>query len=320
MDPKKLKPQDAFDLVTRRQGKAPAKTHEKKDIEDGFGENDGRSVRARPLWKRGLLLGALVTLACLLIAGVVGFYWFVVHESTPDGVVRGPIEKAPASISEEVAKNMIEANLRAFLRADSNEERLKYVYLPDEVKSQLDVYYGVRGLAEVPLWKIERMEPVTSAQGEIWFVVYRDVKKTQGLVSFQRYGDDYLIHWSAMKAFCEIPWEQFMVSRPAGPVMMRGYLRHYVGVWPVGISRRDHHCFLIEDDGGLFSELAIMKTGAPGYTVLENLPKSGRHPVTLELGYRTLEGMGTGKTLHVISLKHLRWQKMAMDSRVQGLQ
>lgn len=320
MDPKKINSQDAFDLVTRRQGKEMPEMNEVKDVEEGFGENREFNIEARSVWQRAVFLLILVIISCVMIAGVVAFYWFITNHAEPDLVEKEPPEAGPAAISEEQAKLMMGNNLRAFLLAESNEERLKYVYMPEDERDQLAVYYGERKLLDKPLWKVERVEVTMSAQGEVWYVVYRDLAKKQHLVSFQRYGDDYLLHWSAMTAFCDIPWEQFMVQRPTGPVTMRCYLRQYEGVWPSGISPNDYHCFLLEDRGGLFSEMAIIKNDTPGFMMLKTLPKRSRHPVTLVLGHKPLASGEAGKSLHIMGLKYLRWQKMSQGLRVEGLE
>ncbi|MCP5535275.1 MAG: hypothetical protein H7A51_03460 [Akkermansiaceae bacterium] len=321
MAPSKLNPQDAFDLVTRRQGKELPVTKDPKDIEAGFGEKNARSEEPKPRWRRYLLLLVLTVLACIVVAGIFSFYWFISTQSEPGSAEKSPLAAAPAVIDEAKAKEMIEANLRAFLQAETNEERLKYVYMPEDEKPQLDVYYNERGHVHTPAWKIERMEHVKSVQGDVWFVVYRDLNKIQRLVSFQRFGDHFLLHWSAMTAFCEIPWEKFIVQRPSTPVTMRCYVRQYQGQWPLGIPSDQYHCFLIEDRGGLFSELAIMDRSSVGYTTLKGLPNASRHPVTLELGYHHFPTNGRGgEILEIQSLKHLRWQQMSMDARVQGLE
>lgn len=317
MDPKKLNSQEAFDLVTRRQGKEMPDPNEPVDVEADFGEKSGFNIKERPIWLRFIFWGTVSMVTIGLIAAVTAFFWFVANHAEPELVEKSPPEAAPAIFTEEEVKRIVEVNLRAFLKAASNDERLKYIYQPEDEKSYLDVYYGKREHVDTHLWKIERLEPVTSAQGEIWFVVYRDVTKKQRLVSFQRYEDDYLLHWSAMTAYCELPWEQFIVKRPEEAVMMRGYVSHYEGPRPLGLSSDKFHCFLIEDREGLFSELAIMESGSVGFSVLTNLPKDGRHPVTLQLGYRPNPGANHDKILSIFALTNMRWQKLNMDPYLQ---
>ena len=317
MDPKKLAPQDAFDqLMVHQNVSQRGVEDEEKDVEERFGQMDGR--RDRPRWLKIVRAIFFISVAAMLIVGVGKFYWFITTDAEPAFVIKPPKPLGPAVIGEAEAKQMIEANLKAFLSAETNEERLRYVYLPEDEMAWLQLYYEERGLRDTPMWKIERMELSTSAGGEIWFVIFADVKKNQHVVSFQRYGDDYRLHWSAMKAFSEMPWPRFIVSRPEGPVMMRGYLRQYDGVWPLGIFQKDYHCFLIEDRDGLFSELAIMRKDSMGYASLKYLPKSSRHPVTVRLGYRALTGGSSDRKLTVLSLIHLRWQKMVIDPQIQG--
>ena len=72
----------------------------------------------------------------------------------------------------------------------------------------------------------------------------------------------------------------------------------------------------------MFSELAIMARDSVGYTTLVDLPKASAHPVTLNLLYDQMSDVtgSAARILKIESLKHLRWQKMAMDRRLQGLE
>ena len=277
---------------------------------------------ARPWLRPILICMAAVGIACLAITG--GMIWHLMGsiDFEPEAAEASTPEVAAAVTVPKGAKETIEANMRAFLLAETNEDRLKYVYQPEDEKSSMDRYYGQQGHREIPLWKTQRIEKTNSTEGEIWFVVYRDLNNKQRLVSFQKLGDHYLLHWSAMTAYCEMPWGEFIVQRPSRPVMMRCYLRQYEGAWPVGISPEQYHCFLIEDRDGLFSELAIMARDSVGYTTLVDLPKASAHPVTLNLLYDQMSDVtgSAARILKIESLKHLRWQKMAMDRRLQGLE
>ncbi len=323
MDHKKISSQDAFDQVLRGQGKKRKESQKSKNIEDGFGGKAEQTVVGRPVWQRYLLRSSIVVIALALIVAVGAFYWFVTKHSEPEVVEKAPVEAPPAVIGKEQAKEIIEGNLRAFLQAESNKERLKYIYISEDEIASLENYYGQRQHLETPLWKIERMEKLVSEQGEIWFIVYRDVKKHQHLVSFQRQGDGYLLHWLAMKVYCEIPWEEFIIQKPADPVVMRCYLREYNGVWPVGISPEDFHVFLVSDSKETFLELVIMRHTAEGFEALLGLPNlpslsvSKGHPVTLELRYTRL-GNVQKKQLEIKALKYLRWQRLNTDSHVPG--
>jgi len=311
---KKLNSEEAFDQLMRHGKNSHIRKEEKQDLEDGFGQQ-GVEKKGIGKWvvRLALFLGLMV-----VMGGVVVFYWFVVMEAKPESVTKVSQPKAPIFIAEHQAKQMIRKNLESFLSAESNEERNRYVYAPDEERSSMDVYYSKRGWRDTPLWKVEFMERHVSAMGEIRFVVYQDIKKRRRTVSFQRVGDDYKLHWSAMKAFCEMPWEQFVVERPKEPVLMRAYLRRYNGVWPPGISRDHYQCFLIEDRGGLFSEIAVMKKTSFGFLELKRLPSSARHPVTLRLVYHIPKEQDghAERVLTIDALVHLRWQQMALDPRV----
>lgn len=310
---RKIAPQEAFNQLMRPKKPSSSSSKGARDVEEGFGLKNDRRVGKRPRWLKVIFIGATITGVLLLIVGMVFFYGILSSQAEPTMMVKPPVIAAPALISQEEAKGMIETNLRAFLAAESNEGRLQYIYMPQDERGSLDIYYDQRGILNAPLWKVERIELVKSAQGEIWFVVYRDLHRKERLISFQRVGDDYLLHWSAMTAFCEVPWPKFIVERPEGPVTMRCYLRHYGDVWPLGISPDQYHCFLLEDRDGLFSETAIMRLDADGCNKLKLLPKNGRHPATLQLGYESPASDRAEKRLNIISLEHLRWQKMSGD-------
>lgn len=309
MDPKKLDPQDAFNLVSRREGKAMPQPAGQKDVEAGFGDVKPDN---KPWWQKVLVSLVLLVAAVAMVSGLVAFYWFITQDSEPAVVIKPPPEYEPEFIGEERAKKIIETNLRAFLAAEDNETREKYIYPDGEPDTRVE-YYNGRRIRDMPLWKIEQMNKTITAQGEIWMIVYRDLQKNARAVSFQRYGNDYRLHWLAMKAYCEMPWEKFIVERPRGPLVMRGYLRKYQGAPPLGVSKESHHVFLIEDQAGLFSELAVMERDAKGSAALASLPNSGSHPVTLKLGYDS----NNNSRIHIqiYSAKHLRWQRMSADTR-----
>jgi len=317
MSNNKLDSQQAFNLVESRRKKESDPPVEKKGLEDRFGEDSARALEERPMWKTYLILTLAALMTVALVIGLVAFYWFMVNEAEPVVAEKGPVEVAPAVIDKADAKKIIEDNLRAFLQAESNKERLKYIYMPEDEISSLEDYYGERQQFETPLWKIDRMDLMTSIQGETWFVGYRDVKKTKHFVSFQRYGDNYLLHWSAMTAYGELPWSQFLTERPITPVLMRGYLRHYEGVVPLSIDSNVDGVFLFEDPQKLVSELIVVGKNIHGYGALSRLRSDSSHPVTAWLAYDQLQ-TGTEKlTLRMTKLKYLRWQQAAADPRIE---
>lgn len=316
MDPKKLDPQQAFDLVTRREGKeAPKSSAEKKpDVESGF---ENKQPKDRALWQRAVIAIALAAAAAILLIAVAAFYWFVTKESKPAVVAKPPPEKPPAAITEDRAKEIIEANLRAFLAAEDNGTREKYIFPDGRPESREDFYTG-RKIRDVPLWKIEQMEKSATEHGEIWFVRFSDLRRHTRVVSFQRHGDDYLLHWLAMKAYGDMPWDEFILNKPERPTEMRAYVRQYGGALPLGADGTRYHAFLVEDRAGLFSELALVKKEAVGAAELAGLPPQALHPATLRLHYGS-PGDTVGKCLMIDSLVHLRWQRLSGDSRLQEM-
>lgn len=266
-------------------------------------------------------LGGCLVMVIILLA-VVGFlYQFVVKVSKEEDSQQFKISLVNKSVNEPVdaraIKEMIEDNLRAFLSAESVEQRARFIYHGESELPSLRIYYEDRGRLETPLWKVERCESIVAGYSEIWFVVFRDVKGRQHTASFQQFGDDYLLHWSAMKAFGEITWERFMVDRPMEPVTMRGYLRRYEGVQPLWAGSGQGQCYIIEDRDGIFSEIAFMASSAHGFEVLRKLPSASRHPVTLMLAYQASLSSGKRKVLTINSLVNLRWQKLSADPQLQ---
>ncbi|NNJ86477.1 MAG: hypothetical protein HKP20_04845 [Akkermansiaceae bacterium] len=249
------------------------------------------------------------------MVGIIAFYTVITKNPTPETLDKGKLAEAPATISNEQTRQIIETNLRRFLEAENIEQKARYVSMEEEEIDHLRTYYTLRGRWERPLWKVERIYPMKSSQEKIWFVTYLDLERRRHTVSFERFGNDFLIHWSAMTGFCDIPWPDFIVQRPLGPVTMRCFIRQYEGIWPVNISQDKYQCFIIEDRQKLFYEIAIMKSDAYGCDILSKLPNTRRHPVTVELGYRRAGTSEHGKQLTIISLKHLRWQKLGVDPR-----
>ncbi|BDS06046.1 hypothetical protein NT6N_10860 [Oceaniferula spumae] len=267
--------------------------------------------------KKSHLVFGILALVAVTTGVVYTAKWVLAgsHENLPRGYDPVLVEN---ELSEPVltAEESIEKNLRAFLSATTVEERLHYVSIPFDEKTSLKSYYVERGLSDSPLWKIERIESLELAGGRLWFVIYRDLQRKQHSVSFQKLDGRYLIHWSAMKAYCEVPWQRFIVDRPSKPVLMRGYLRQYEGVWPVGLPRDKYRCFLIEDRGKLFSKLAVMEKGAPGAEALNKLPDSISHPITVRMKYNS--ELLNQNVIQITELKHLRWQQLNSDPRFQG--
>lgn len=309
---KKLDPQQAFDLVSRREGEKQSEKQEPLNIEDGFGAGSEEEGRLVPGWKRRLFVALALIAACMVLVGIGVFYWFVSYHSEPTPVITPPAPKELAIFTEGETKQIIESNLRAFLAAESNEVRAQYVYQAAGTREAMDNYYNGRRMRDLPLWKLERVEAATVLGNELWLVVYRDVQSGRHTVSFQREGDDYLLHWYAMKAYGEMSWEEFIVSRPEESVVMRGYLKHYDGVAPVWASDEAYDFYLIESRNGLFYEVAVMSKDAPGASELRASLQSGmRQAVTVGLSYRTVDGQG--KHLMLDSLEYLRWQKLGSD-------
>jgi len=312
---KKITSQDAFNQLIRDGQVGSYVPDELKDVEDGFGQTDQEGDSERSSWWV-VMLSLMLGLGMLLVVTSM-FYWFVGNNPEPAVVIKNETSSEPAVISEVEAKRMIQANLKAFLLAENNEDRARYIFEPDREIASLHTYYMDRKKRETPLWKIERIEPMSSEGSEIWIVVFRDLKKRQQAVSFERYGDNYLLHWSAMKAFGELTWEEFILNRPEVPVMMRAYFRFDHGMRPLAAGADQYDVYIIEDRNGLFSKSALIGSGSHGYHTLKNLSQTSRHPVTLKLVYRETPFSGGKKVLMIDSLVHLRWQKLSGDSQFQ---
>lgn len=317
MDPKKLDPQQAFDQLIRDDRTVDDVPEALRDVEEGFGQKEEEVNLERSRWVKWMMVVGGVAMIGVFVIGVAVFYGMVIRDSEPVVEINPHQVDVPTLISEAEAKQKIEANLRAFLSAESNENRARYIYSGATEMASLQVYYDERRIRDMPLWKVVRIEPVVAGGGEIWLVVYQDLKRRQHTASFERVGDDYLLHWSAMKAFGEITWEKFILTRPEQPVTMRAYLRPYDGVRPLWAGSDSYDCYIIEDRGGLFSEIAAIAVSADGYDVLKKLPRSGRRPVTLKLVYRATPHSAGEKVLTIDSFLHIRWQKLSTDPQLK---
>lgn len=321
MSGKKLDPHEAFDHFISDKPIANANNFTEseppqpiEDYEDRFTAPPNEPSR----WVKKLQHTILGLAALILIVSVITVYTVVTQEPTQKEEAAELVVEPIKTFSSDEVKKIITTNLKAFLSAETTKERIQYVDMSREDISELNDYYDVRKITHTPAWKIKKIKPMTVDHEKIWMVSYQDIKGSLRYASYIRVDDTYLLQWASMTAYSELPWHTLFGTLPAGPVKMRGFIRKYSGIHPLGVSEDEYLCFLVEDQGKLFSELAIMKIGAPGYTQLSELSQDSRQAVTLNLGYRPLpqekiKGLHNPKRLHILSLLHLRWQKTPLS-------
>lgn len=313
----KMEPEQAFRLLNPRGVKHRAVTPgETLDEVDAENKLDGAPVET-PKWMRY----TIICITAILTVGFVGilatgtYLLYDKKDAPPETVAK---EKPLIVFTKEETEERISATLKKFLDCTNTQERLQYVLAPEIERDSMIDYYENRGNLDVALWKIKLIKSANLEGMQIWMVAYLDVKKTLGYMRFERAGNQFLIQWSSSVAYGQLPWNTFVRSQPSEPVQMRCYILRNTGAAPAGFDPTTHSSFVVENQRGEFTELAIMRRDAEGAHLLESIPAESRNPVNLMLKYADLTN-GT-RQLIIDELLHFQWHQNTMSDKGRPLQ
>lgn len=250
-----------------------------------------------------LKVGGVVAASFLgfaLICGLVLLYWK--KDTEPPTAPAGEVLK---EFTDEEIRAEIHANLERFLKLQTTAERLGFVIDPKIERAALANYYEGRGNRDVPLEGINFIKPVTLDGRRLWIVSYLDVRNENHLLSFERRGNRFLLHWSASYVYGELPWDRFAERKPSEPVAMRAFLLRHEGQMPPGFDSDEYAPFVVEDDKGAFTGMALMKRDAEGFALLADAPEGSKLPVNIEIFYS--KEPGGDRQLMIHRLIHFQW-------------
>lgn len=312
----KIDPDKAFRLIhPLGKGKRPS-TQKAKFTKGSFLEKETPDQVTNPpaVFKHtSIVIAGLLATGFITILLVASYLLYNTKEPPPPP----PPPKPEKVFSQAKAHQAITDTLRNFLKCSTTEERLAYVLNPSSEKEAMIDYYDHRKNLDTPLWKIQLIEPANIEGLPIWMVAYLDVKKNLRYARLERSGDNILIQWSSSYAYSQLPWETFAVTQPEEPVQMRCFALRHSGPLPPGYDPATHLGFVIENQRGEFTALAVMDKKTKDAKVLNTIAPRSRNPVNLMLKYTALPG-GT-RQLTITELLHFQWHQPTGLSKGQPL-
>lgn len=248
-------------------------------------------------------IAAAVILAVIALLMAGGYLLFI--RKAPETSASTPDTKPPIAFSEEEIRSIITDSLTRFLTCETTEERLKFVADPEREAPCLTDYYESRGNRDAGLNSIRLIRPVLLDGLSLWVVSYTDSKDARKNVTFQRAANRFLLNWSSSYAYGELSWDDFASARPSEPVAMRAFLVRHEGDPPPGYPPEKWATYIIEDNSGRFTQLAVMARTAEGQSLIaESPPEANRLPAFLRLRF---ENGALGKQLVIDELIHFKW-------------
>lgn len=168
----------------------------------------------------GLLL--LVIVGGVLWAAIELRHGDEVAEAADQQLVERTEEKKVDQLEAEEMVRKIDQVCRAYLSADSIEEKLRYVNHPEKVEPMMRDYYSRREL-EVRNLKEASVVMTTDAQRIIFWVVACEMEKggSKNLVIRQEDGDDFSVLWELDVIYQPMDPSEFVESRHAEVVNFR---------------------------------------------------------------------------------------------------
>ena len=243
----------------------------------------------------------IVAVIALLMAG--GYLLFI--RKAPDTSAATADTKPPTAFSDLEIHAIITDSLTKFLKCETTEERLKFVADPEREAPCLTDYYESRGNRDAELKSIRLIRPVLLDGLSLWVVSYTDSGDVRRNVTFQRAANRFLLNWSSSYAYGELSWDDFASARPSEPIAMRAFLLRHVGDPPPGYSPLEWASYIVEDESGRFTQLAVMKRTAEGQSLIaESPPDANKLPVFIKLHF---ENGALGKQLVIDELIHFKW-------------
>lgn len=238
--------------------------------------------------------------AFALICAVALIYW-----PKSSGPVAQPEPVVVEAFTDDEIRAEILEVLEKFLKAKTTSERLDFVFDPEVERAALADHYVGRGNRDLPLASVKFIKPVTLDGRRLWIVSYLDSLDEPHLLSFERQGNRFLIHWSASHAYGDLPWEKFSAQKPSEPTAMRAFLLRHDGPLPPGYLPEKWSAFVVEDDKGAFTEIAMIDRNSEDFALLDETPEGARLPVNVELVYA--EGPNGIRQLIIHRLIHFQW-------------
>ena len=313
----KMEPEEAFRLIDPRGVKqralTPGETVEKDDAEDQL---DGSPTEA-PKWLRYTIISITVIVSLCFVGVLASGVYLLYDKKEPE--LREFVQEEPLLMfSEDEVNQRIEATLRAFLDCTNTQDRLQYVIAAGIEHDSMVDYYEKRGNLDVTLWKIKLIKRANLEGIQIWMIAYLDVKKSLRYMRFERVENQFLIQWSSSVAYGKLPWNTFARSQPREPVQMRCYILRHAGTPPAGFDPLTHLSFVVENQRGEFTEVAVMRRDAEGAHLLELIPAKSSNPVNLMLKYTVLAN--GARQLTIDKLLHFQWHQHTMTYKGRPIQ
>lgn len=300
-----MKPEDAFSQIDAgeiRNRTVSLGTNPETEAPDEPGEAVEVTVQGFFLRFLGYFAAAVILAVVALL--IVGGY-LLSHRNTKETSTSSPPPTIPIAFTDEQIKALITDSLTRFLTCETTDERLRFVADPEREAPCLTDYYESRGNRDAGLKSINLIRPVLLDGLSLWVVSYTDSGDVRRNVTFQRAGNDFLLNWSSSYAYGELSWDDFASARPSEPVAMRAFLLRHEGEPPPGYSPQKWASYVVEDNSGHFTQLAVMERTAEGQSLIaESPPEANRLPVFIRMHF---ENGALGKQLVIDELIHFKW-------------
>ncbi|MEM9479578.1 MAG: hypothetical protein AAGA58_08000 [Verrucomicrobiota bacterium] len=153
------------------------------------------------------------------------------------------------------------AVVKSYYAAETVAERARHVRQPDAVRERMFSWYLRNPFERVEEFQVVRSK-VTEVNGKPYLgLVVRTPGEKAQLLFLERSPDGYKVEWEASEGYQEVPWKEFLATKPSDPVRMRLQCMPHEGALPQELEgRSDLMPLLVRDPRDPVAAVAFCRT------------------------------------------------------------
>ncbi|MEM0896927.1 MAG: hypothetical protein AAGJ79_08565 [Verrucomicrobiota bacterium] len=254
--------------------------------------DSSEDARGRRPWNRAAFL--VVTCAGLFLVGLaVGIF-----RSDGGGEV-ADVSKAtlahvpdPSTVHDLTAAAAV---VKSYFAAETVAERARFVRRPEIVRERMFGWYLRNPFDRVEEFEVVRSK-VTEVNGKPYLgLVVRMPGDRAQLLFLERAADGYKVEWEASEGYQEVPWKEFLASKPSAPVRMRLQCLRHEGALPQELEGRTNLMpLLVRDPRDPVAAVAFCRAASDDARKLrEVLSITGSAAIIADLRFPPQDNLGS---------------------------
>lgn len=169
-----------------------------------------------------------ITLLFLIVAGSIGYIVNMLannHKNEIENVVTQQViieENETEIATAQTLVKSIDTTVKAYLAANTIDEKLRYVRHPEQMRARMEHYYASHPLTPLPCRVVTDYQPLTLENTLFWRVVAATGEKNGEAVLLEQISEtNTLVDWESHVHYQPMPWEQFAQDKPTAAMSFR---------------------------------------------------------------------------------------------------